>query len=54
MIMLDHMLFAYIDPVSGFIVIQAIVAGAIGAAVYFRRMIGRGVRLLLGRAKAEE
>ena len=33
------MTLAYIDPGSGALLLQAIIAGAIGAGVYFRRAI---------------
>lgn len=33
--------FAYIDPGSGALIWQAIVAGLVGAAFYFRRFFGR-------------
>ena len=38
---------AYIDPMSGSILIQLIVAGLLGTAVFFRRWIGRAFRRVL-------
>ena len=35
---------AYIDPASGFFVIQLIVAGVIGTVAFFRRSIRRALR----------
>jgi hypothetical protein len=43
----------YIDPVAGSIVVQAIVAGAVGGIAFFRRSIARFFRLLLGRRQAQ-
>ena len=43
------LLLAYIDPGSGALVWQALVAGFVGAAFYFRKFLGR----LLGR-RADE
>jgi hypothetical protein len=43
----------YIDPVSGSIVLQALVAGVIGGAAFFRRSIGRIFRGILGRPSPE-
>jgi len=37
-------LLAYVDPVSGTIIIQLIIAGAVGAVAFFRRSIGRAFR----------
>lgn len=38
---MDSLLLAYIDPGSGALIWQAIVAGFVGAAFYFRRFFGR-------------
>ncbi len=38
-------LVAYIDPMSGTILIQLVVAGVIGGIAFFRRSIGRMLRL---------
>ncbi len=40
------LLFSYIDPVSGVILMQVIVAGVLGCAAFFRRSIWRVLRLL--------
>ena len=34
-------LLAYIDPGSGSLILQTIIAGAVGALVFFRNAIGR-------------
>jgi len=39
----------YIDPVSGSIVLQALVAGVVGGVAFFRRSIARVFRGVLGR-----
>jgi hypothetical protein len=48
--MLRPLLFAYIDPVSGSILLQVIIAGIIGAIGYFFRPLWRFVRRLFGRS----
>jgi hypothetical protein len=40
---------AYMDPVSGSILIQAIVAAAAGSVAFFRKSIGRMFRRLTGK-----
>jgi len=40
---------AYIDPGSGSLVIQAVIAAAVAVPLFFRHHIGRAVRLLRGR-----
>lgn len=52
--MSKHLLLAYIDPVSGSIVLQALIAGLVGAVAFFRRSIGRVIRKLTGRDAADE
>lgn len=47
-------LFAYIDPASGAIILQLILAGVFGSMLYFRRMLGKVVGLVTGRGKAVE
>jgi hypothetical protein len=42
-------LLGYIDPASGFIVLQILIAGVVGAAVFFRRILWGGARLITGR-----
>jgi hypothetical protein len=36
----DPIVFAYIDPGSGSILLQFLFASAVGAAIYFRKLIG--------------
>jgi hypothetical protein len=43
-------LYAYIDPASGSILIQVIIAGALGAFGYFLRPIWRFFRMLGGKS----
>ncbi len=45
-------LVAYIDPVSGSILLQAIVAAGVGALAFFRRSIGGFFRRLRRRGRA--
>jgi len=45
----SHVL-AYIDPLSGSILLQVIIAGVLGCIAFFRRSIWRVLRLV-GRAK---
>jgi hypothetical protein len=40
----------YIDPMAGTIVLQAIVAGLAGGLLFFRRQVGRLLRLITFRA----
>jgi len=40
--------FLYIDPVAGSIALQALVAGVVGGAAYFRRSIARIIRGVFG------
>lgn len=47
-------LFAYIDPASGTILLQLIVAGLLGSAAFFRTSIARWLGLLAGRKSAGE
>jgi hypothetical protein len=49
-----HLLLAYIDPVSGSIIVQALIAGLVGAVAFFRRSIGRVIRKLTGRDPTDE
>ena len=46
-------LLAYIDPVSGSIVLQAIIAAVIGGAAFFRDKLSRGLRWMLRRGRSE-
>lgn len=46
--MLSYWLYAYIDPVSGSILLQVIAAGVLGAFGYFFRPLWRVARRLFG------
>jgi hypothetical protein len=46
--------FLYIDPVSGSIVLQALVAGVVGGAAFFRRGIARVFKGFFGRSAPEK
>ena len=48
-----ELLFAYIDPGSGSLVIQALIAGLVAAPIFFRRQIMRVVRVVRGETAAE-
>ena len=52
--MLGFNLFGYIDPASGFIILQVIVSGIVGCAVFFRNTFMKAVRFVTGRGKKEE
>ena len=43
-----ELIFAYIDPGSGSLVIQALIAGLVAAPIFFRRQISRFVRSVRG------
>jgi hypothetical protein len=47
-----HPLFAYIDPGSGSLLIQALIAGVVAVPIFFRHQIGRAVRALRGGSEA--
>jgi len=44
-------LLAYIDPMSGSLLLQAIIAGVITCAAFFRHWIGRALALLAAPVK---
>jgi hypothetical protein len=44
-----ELIFAYIDPGSGSLIIQALIAGIVAIPVIFRHQIARIVRTLRGR-----
>jgi superfamily II DNA or RNA helicase len=44
---------AYIDPGSGSLIIQAVVATVIAVPFFFRQQLGRLVRAVRGEGKAE-
>jgi hypothetical protein len=43
-----EIVFAYIDPGSGSLVIQAVIAGLVAIPIFFRHQISRAVRSLRG------
>jgi hypothetical protein len=43
-----ELVFAYIDPGSGSLVIQALIAGIVAIPILFRRQVARVVRALRG------
>ena len=45
---------AYIDPVSGSILLQALIAAIIGLLAYFRHWLGRGLSALRGMKKRSD
>lgn len=45
---------AYIDPVSGAIILQVILAGAVGLVTFFRRSVLRFVRRVFRRAEPSD
>lgn len=51
--MMNVTLLGYIDPGSGFILLQIIMAGVVGTGIYFRRMFWR-VSRVFGRGSAEQ
>ncbi len=38
-----HPLFAYIDPGTGAIIVQALIAGAVAIPLFFRAQIAKGI-----------
>ena len=42
---------AYIDPGSGYMVLQVLAAGVLGAVVYFRKMIWKVTHIFSGKGK---
>jgi len=49
-----ELVFAYIDPGSGSLVIQALIAGLVAAPIFFRKQISRFVRAIRGEEPATE
>ena len=49
-----ELVFAYIDPGSGSLVIQALIAGLVAVPIFFRRQISRFVSALRGRDEPAE
>ena len=50
---MDYFLLAYIDPGSGALMVQALVAGAVGAFVFCRQMITNFTSKLFGRGRSD-
>jgi hypothetical protein len=48
--MLSNAFFAYIDPGTGSLVLQMLIAGFVGAGVFFRKTVGR----IFGRNKPDD
>ena len=46
-----ELIFAYIDPGSGSLVIQALIAGLVVVPIFFRRQISRFVGALRGKGE---
>ena len=42
------LLFGYIDPGSGSLIIQALIAGLVAVPIFFRQQIARTIRVLRG------
>ena len=49
-----ELVLAYIDPGSGSLLIQALIAGLVAAPIFFRRQISRFVNTIRGRDTASE
>ena len=47
-----ELVFAYIDPGSGSLVVQALIAGVVALPIFFRRQITRFVDSLRGQSDA--
>ena len=43
-----ELIFAYIDPGSGSLIIQALIAGLVAIPIFFRHQIARAVRAIRG------
>ena len=43
-----ELIFAYIDPGSGSLIIQALIAGLVAVPIFFRHQIARAVRAVRG------
>ncbi len=46
-------LLAYIDPIAGSIVLQAVIAAGVGTVAFFRRSIGRVFQRLFRRKPSD-
>jgi hypothetical protein len=51
---MDHFLLAYIDPGSGALMLQALIAGAVGFFVFCRQMVANLAAKLFGRRQADD
>jgi hypothetical protein len=49
-----HLVFAYIDPGSGSLILQALIAGVLTLPFVFRNAVRRTVARLKGQAAAEQ
>jgi hypothetical protein len=47
-----ELIYAYIDPGSGSLVVQALIAGLVAVPIFFRRHIARVIGTLRGRDQA--
>jgi hypothetical protein len=47
------LLFAYIDPGSGSLIIQALIAGLVALPIFFRHQISRALRVVRGGTEAD-
>lgn len=48
-----ELVFAYIDPGSGSLLIQALIAGLVAIPIFFRKQIARALSLLRGEDRAQ-
>jgi hypothetical protein len=48
-----ELIFAYIDPGSGSLLIQALIAGLVAIPIFFRHQIARAVQAVRGRREPE-
>ena len=44
---------AYVDPVSGYVFLQILVAGLLGGVAFFRKWIWKTIGLITGRGSSE-
>ncbi len=51
---MDHFLLAYIDPGSGALMLQALIAGAVGFLVFFRQLLTNITNKLFGRRPTDD
>ena len=48
---MEHLTLGYIDPGSGYVVLQVLAAGALGAVVYFRKMLWKVTSIFTGKGR---